>query len=380
MDPPGTPARDEWPVAELYRIEPDDGFGERDDESETVVLSTPAPSEAPRRRLPGTATAFLAIALLLAAILLAAAISATRDDDRPAGVTATATPAAVSSPSTDTPAASSAKDTVPRVVGMPVAKATAAVEEAGLSVRVVRARSERPRGLVLRQEPREGAAAVRGDVVALVVSSGSPPVTTATVPSVVGRSAADAASELRHAGFVPRIRVVTAAVERAGIVVRQSPGEATEAVKGSRVRLDVSKGRRIAPRIDVPDLVGLDLTTARGRLAALGLTLEVVRQASAEPAGSVLRQSPQGNAQLPEKGRVTLTVSSGPERVEVPDVTGLDEQSARAQLEGAGFEVATSDEPTSDPTQDGSVLRQTPAGGSSLTAGSVVTIVVARLG
>ena len=380
MDPPGAAARDEWPVAELYRVEPDDGFGERDDESETVVLSTPAASEAPRRRLPGTATAFLAIALLLAAILLAAAIIATRDDDRPAEVTATATPAAVSSPSTDTPAASSAKDTVPRVVGMPVAKATAAVEEVDLSVRVVRARSELPRGVVLRQEPREGAAAARGDVVTLVVSSGSPPVTTATVPSVVGRSAADAASELRNAGFVPRIRVVTAAVERAGIVVRQSPGEATEAVKGSRVRLDVSKGRRIAPRIDVPDLVGLDLTTARGRLAALGLTLEVVRQASDDPAGSVLRQSPQANAQLPEKGRVTLTVSSGPERVEVPDVTGLDEQSARAELEGVGFEVATSEVPTSDPTQDGSVLRQTPAGGSSLTAGSVVTIVVARLG
>ena len=48
-------------------------------------------------------------------------------------------------------------------------------------------------------------------------------------------------------------------------------------------------------------------------------------------------------------------------------------------LENAGFDVTVTDEPTSDPVQDSSVLRQTPVGGTSVASGSQVTIVVARL-
>jgi serine/threonine-protein kinase len=75
---------------------------------------------------------------------------------------------------------------------------------------------------------------------------------------------------------------------------------------------------------------------------------------------------------------VTLRVSSGPAKVDVPDVTGLDEPAARAQLEGAGFEVRVTDESTTDPAQDGIVLRQSPTGGSRADDGAIVTIVVAR--
>jgi serine/threonine-protein kinase len=67
-----------------------------------------------------------------------------------------------------------------------------------------------------------------------------------------------------------------------------------------------------------------------------------------------------------EDERVTLTVSAGQQTIDVPDVTGLDEDSAREQLETAGFQVEATDEPTSDPTQDGLVLRQSPAGTTAL--------------
>jgi len=77
---------------------------------------------------------------------------------------------------------------------------------------------------------------------------------------------------------------------------------------------------------------------------------------------------------------VTLTVSTGPQKLDVPDVTGLDEDSARQQLEAAGFQVQVNDEPTTDPGQDGLVLRQSPAGASAATKGSIVTLVVGRLG
>ena len=75
-----------------------------------------------------------------------------------------------------------------------------------------------------------------------------------------------------------------------------------------------------------------------------------------------------------------LTISTGPARVSVPDVVGLDEESARQELETAGFDVQVVDEPTEAVEEDGIVLDQDPAGGSSRPKGSVVTITVSRFG
>jgi serine/threonine-protein kinase len=76
---------------------------------------------------------------------------------------------------------------------------------------------------------------------------------------------------------------------------------------------------------------------------------------------------------------VRLTVSTGPAKVAVPDVTGLDEASARQELERAGFQVQVTDESVTDPAEDGVVLRQTPSGGADAEDGAVVRLVVGRL-
>ncbi|HUF01691.1 MAG TPA: PASTA domain-containing protein [Gaiellaceae bacterium] len=61
-------------------------------------------------------------------------------------------------------------------------------------------------------------------------------------------------------------------------------------------------------------------------------------------------------------------------------MTGLDEESARLELESARFEVRVTEESTGDPSQDGVLVRQSPSGDSADAEGSVVTLVVARLG
>ena len=175
------------------------------------------------------------------------------------------------------------------------------------------------------------------------------------------------------------MRLVTSS-RRPGIVLRQSPTDAAHLEKGATIRLDVSRARPVATRIEVPDVAGSTIAEARQQLRGLGLSVLVTKVASDEPVGMVLRQSPRAGAEVREDARVTLTVSSGQQKIDVPDVTGLDEASARQQLEAAGFEVEAADEPTTDPTQDGLVLRQSPAGATALAKGSVVTIVVARLG
>ena len=203
--------------------------------------------------------------------------------------------------------------------------------------------------------------------------------TVVDVPSVVGLIASSAVADLRDAGFVTTIRLVTSS-ERPGVVLRQSPADTAEARRGATVRLDVSRARPVPTEIAVPDLVGTTVADARTQLRGLGLSVLTTKVASDEPVGTVLRQSPRAGAAVREHARVTLTVSSGPQKVDVPDVTGLDEESGRQQLEAAGFQVAATEEPTTDPTQDGLVLRQSPTAATALAKGSVVTIVVARLG
>jgi serine/threonine-protein kinase len=62
----------------------------------------------------------------------------------------------------------------------------------------------------------------------------------------------------------------------------------------------------------------------------------------------------------------------------VPDVTSQDEESAKAQLQDAGFKAHSERTDTDDPCLDGFVIDQDPAGGSDAEPGSQVTIFVGR--
>jgi serine/threonine-protein kinase len=73
---------------------------------------------------------------------------------------------------------------------------------------------------------------------------------------------------------------------------------------------------------------------------------------------------------------VTLTVSTGPETVTVPNVVQQGSEQAEQTLADAGFEVSVQTQPVTDPTQENVVLDQDPDGGSEAPGGSTVTIVV----
>jgi serine/threonine-protein kinase len=129
--------------------------------------------------------------------------------------------------------------------------------------------------------------------------------------------------------------------------------------------------------VDVPDLVGASVDDARSQLRALGLVPSVTQVPSEQPAGTVVRERPRPGAHLNEGAAVRLEVSAG-QTFDLPDVTGMDEESARSQLEDAGFEVRIVEQPTSDPSQDGVVLTERPTPGSAPKDG-VVTLTVGRV-
>ncbi len=341
-----TLADEEWPVAEQYRV------GLRDDRAarRPPLVTTTSSGPASRRQFPPDLGPGLLLALLAALVIIGlAAFLTTRGDegDTPPATQASETTTDPTDTMTEPPSAETtpAADVIPDVGGMPLAEARSTLERAGLGVRVRRSASDRPAGEVLRQAPPAGGEVELGTVVVLTVAGTpkKPPPRLAAVPGIMGFSSSDAVVTLRDAGFVPQIRLVDSS-QPTGTVVRQIPVEGAELARGGTVRLDVSGGRPratapVSPTVDVPRLVGMTVSDARRELRALGLRSTAVEVAGEQPAGTVLGQSPRAGAELREGGTVTLRVSRGPVTVAIPDVTGLDEASARLELESAGFEV-----------------------------------------
>jgi beta-lactam-binding protein with PASTA domain len=380
-------AEEEWPVAEFYRVEQDDVAPAPHESRDVVIATQSVPATAGGRRFPppvGPALALILAGAVGAIILAVIAINLLRDGDQDArtGAPTSSSSSPVTNPSTPSPAAPSGATTLVDLKGMSLQEARPLLEKAGLRTRVRQLESDRPRGEILNQSPAAGAEVEKNRLVVLVVSRGAQQRTpeSANVPGVVGLAASEAVVALRDAGFDVRMRLIESS-ETAGSVIRQSPAADAQASRGSEIVLDIAK---VAPaaapqRLEVPDVAGLTASAARRALEDAGFTVTVVRVHSEEPVGTVVTQSPRAGAELRKGAAVTLRVSSGPATVDVPDVIGLDEQSARVELESAGFHVRVIDEPTIDAETDGVVVGQSPPAGSAADEGGVVTITVGRL-
>ncbi|MGA4896451.1 Stk1 family PASTA domain-containing Ser/Thr kinase [Streptomyces griseoincarnatus] len=226
---------------------------------------------------------------------------------------------------------------IPPVLSKTEQEARDRLAEAGLDVGEVKeAYSDTvERGKVISTDPAAGAR-VRGSAsVSLTVSKGPE---TVRVPDLDGYRLDKARSLLEDEGLEPGMvtRELSDSVPR-DAVISTEPGKGTEVRAGTAVKLTVSKGSPV----DVPDLTGDDPEDARAELEEAGLKVEIAdgRIHSEHDAGRVARQTPGAGGEAAEGDTVTLTLSKGPEMVEVPDVVGDSVDEARDKLEGAGFEV-----------------------------------------
>ncbi len=226
---------------------------------------------------------------------------------------------------------------IPPVLSKTEQEARDRLAEAGLDVGEVKeAYSDTvERGKVISTDPAAGAR-VRGSAsVSLTVSKGPE---TVRVPDLDGYRLDKARSLLEEEGLEPGMvtREFSDSVPR-DAVISTEPGKGTEVRAGTAVKLTVSKGSPV----DVPDLTGDDPEDARAELEEAGLKVEIAdgRIHSEHDAGKVARQTPGAGGEAAEGDTVTLTLSKGPEMVEVPDVVGDSVDEARDKLEGAGFGV-----------------------------------------
>ncbi|MFF3563095.1 Stk1 family PASTA domain-containing Ser/Thr kinase [Streptomyces sp. NPDC002574] len=191
---------------------------------------------------------------------------------------------------------------VPDVTGRSLARARQDLASAGLTAgRVTREFSDDvPQGEVISTDPGSETTRKPDSAVALVVSKGVP----VEMPDVVGAPLEDARKELQEAGLRVRVapqRVFSDQADEGGIAA-QNKDAGQQLAAGDTVTLTVSKGQQM---VDVPDVGGKDVETARQELKAAGFDVRVIRFFFT---GEVSNQSPAAGSQAPKGSTITLWV------------------------------------------------------------------------
>ena len=198
------------------------------------------------------------------------------------------------------------------------------------------------------------------------------------VPSVLGETERSATNRLQDLGFtvIPVTQEAPTDEFEPGEVFAQSPAGGTEVEPNSEVTISIVAE---AETITVPDVVGQTEDAAIVALTQEGLTYQIELEPSdTVQADNVISQSIPAGQQANPGAEVKLTVSSGPEQVEVPDVAGFTGADANNLLGQAGFGLANIQvvgEASAEVPKD-TVIRTEPAAGSLVDVSTVIFVYV----
>lgn len=194
------------------------------------------------------------------------------------------------------------------------------------------------------------------------------------VTTVAGLDADAAQQQLERDGFVVTVLEQESDRVPQGTAIGTRPAAGSEIAEGSAVTLLVSSG---PTTVEVPLVLDQSKDSARAELLALDFEVKVLEEASdTAEKGIVIAQDPSAGAQVAAGTKVTITVSTGQETVQVPNVRLESLTHATALLEDAGLFVGTQTDRASTRTP-GTILEQDPAAGSEVAKGSTVNLVVA---
>lgn len=152
------------------------------------------------------------------------------------------------------------------------------------------------------------------------------------VPDVTGKPRDKAVAELEGLGFQVAISDEPSPDFKRGDVIGTNPTPGSELQHGTLITVSVSTGKEVT---DVPDLTNMEPQEAQAALEEVGLELNTdIRHEASEdvPADVIISQHPAAGSQLSKGSKVTITVSTGREKVEVPSLVGLDVNQATATL------------------------------------------------
>jgi beta-lactam-binding protein with PASTA domain len=230
---------------------------------------------------------------------------------------------------------------VPAVVGLTQADATTAINSAGFKIETIEMTQSIKAsdvGKVVGQTPVANTEAKMSVGVVISVSGGQKLL---EVPTVTGKTQADAESALKAAGLKASVTKGFSSTVVKGVVVSQAPEAGQKVPSETSVGIVVSEG---AQNVVVPGVSGQTQSAATSSLKSLGLGTQVVTNYGSTPKGQVADQFPSAGTAVPPGTIVGLIVSGGPvpsgnstATVTVVSVVGKTSASAESTLKSIGL-------------------------------------------
>ena len=199
-----------------------------------------------------------------------------------------------------------------------------------------------------------------------------------TVPRLVGLDLTAAQAELVRLELTYSTSPIYSDSSPAGTVLQITPVAETQVPKQTEVTLVVSRGIE-QKTVPTEGLVGVQAEAAKAALVLAGLDGEVTLDpvfSSEVDQGVVLEVDPPGGREVPHNQAFTLTVSKGPEPVQVPSLEGLTLEEAQFKAEPFDLTVVQGDEEAFETVAEGLIIRQNPGPGANLHRGDEVSVVI----
>ena len=263
------------------------------------------------------------------------------------------------------------------LTGQRLSAVTGKLDDLGLEYRAI---AEETAGVaeefVFRTDPAAGTVVVEGTVILLYYN---PTEALQSVPNVAGFTLDEARRQLVTRGFSTSLITEVSDVS-VGLVIRTDPPAGSRIGQDESVTIYVSGG---VDQVEVPSIV-LNLSeevAIEFLTGTTGLSVTVERIVDPViPEGTVIRTDPAPNTMVRRGSEVTLFVSSGPGKTNVPILVGLLEEEATALLTSEEHELTyvieyVDLENPEDPN-GGRVTEQSVQAGSEIDRGSEVIIVV----
>ncbi|CAM3698986.1 Stk1 family PASTA domain-containing Ser/Thr kinase [Mesobacillus zeae] len=198
-----------------------------------------------------------------------------------------------------------------------------------------------------------------------------------TVPDVSGKEVEEAMEDLMSAGFVidEKKKVPNEDIEE-GKIIKTSPEAGSTAKEGANIDLYISSGKK---KFKLGDYRGRSIEDVERLLNKKDFKDIVKTEENDESApGTILDQYPSGGEEvIPDETELEFIVSKGPDLIVLKDLTGFNEKGVQDYGETEGLAINVNEE-YSENVEEGLVIRQDPAPGTSLQKNSRVTVVISK--
>lgn len=199
---------------------------------------------------------------------------------------------------------------------------------------------------------------------------------TVEMPNLLGKTESEAKEILSELGLGIKYEGEEASNEyEAGQITYQSVAAGEKVEKHTTIKYKVSSG---SEELTVPDVTNKSQTDAEAELKAMGLVTQIVKEKSTDvEIGNVISTDPEAGKAVKKGDTVVVTVSvgKGDTSVTIPNLLGIPEADAKAQLEGMGLNVIV-ETGTSNNVGEGEVMAQSLSAGKKVEAGSNITITI----